>query len=173
MMAHYGLPHAGTSGSGMGWGADLIAAGHLWTNQLLSCTGKAGLSPFIGDILGAMAFAPAVVVYANEIIEQVRLFARGFALDDHTVALDEIEQVGPGGDFLTSRQTLSLFRSASYRSEVLPNIGLEEWQARGRPQTGAALKHHTQQLLAQLDAPADHAALIARGEAFVRSRSST
>jgi trimethylamine:corrinoid methyltransferase-like protein len=28
MMAHYGLPHCGTSGSGMGWGADLIAAGH-------------------------------------------------------------------------------------------------------------------------------------------------
>jgi len=34
MMAFYGLPHCGTSGSGMGWGADLIAGGHQWANHL-------------------------------------------------------------------------------------------------------------------------------------------
>lgn len=45
MMAHYRLPHCGTSGSGMGWGADLIAASHQWMNHLLSCIGKVGLAP--------------------------------------------------------------------------------------------------------------------------------
>lgn len=28
MMSHYGIPHAGTSGSGPGWGPDLKAGGH-------------------------------------------------------------------------------------------------------------------------------------------------
>jgi nicotinamidase-related amidase len=101
MMAHYGLPHCGTSGSGMGWGPDLIAAGHQWMNHLLSCMGKVGLVPFVGDNLGAMAFSPAIAVYANDIIQQVRLLARGFELNDETVGLDEIAQVGPGGDYLT------------------------------------------------------------------------
>jgi trimethylamine--corrinoid protein Co-methyltransferase len=68
MMAHYGLPHCGSSGSGMGWGADLLAASHQWMNHLLSCIGKVGLVPFVGDTLGAIAFSPAIVVYANEIM---------------------------------------------------------------------------------------------------------
>ena len=46
MMAHYGVPHSGTSGSGPGWGADLPAAGALWLNHLTSCLGKVGLAPF-------------------------------------------------------------------------------------------------------------------------------
>ena len=119
MMAHYGLPHVGTSGSGMGWGADLIASGHQWLNHLLSCLGKVGLAPFVGDNLGSKAFSPTVIVYADEIIAQARRLAEGFALDADAVALDEIAQVGPGGNFLTSPLTLKHFRRAYYRSRHL------------------------------------------------------
>jgi len=48
MMAHYGIPHAGTSGSGEGWGADLLSAGEIWANQLTSVIGKVCLAPFVG-----------------------------------------------------------------------------------------------------------------------------
>jgi len=49
MMAHYGLPHCGTSGSGGGWGADLLAADGFWLNHLTSCVGADGLAPFVGS----------------------------------------------------------------------------------------------------------------------------
>jgi trimethylamine--corrinoid protein Co-methyltransferase len=167
IMAHYGLPHCGTSGSGMGWGADLIAAGHQWMNHLLSCMGKVGLAPFVGDNLGAMAFSPAVAVLANEIIQQARLLAQGFTLDADAIRLEEIAMVGPGGNFLTSSQTLDLFRTAWYRSEILPNLALHDWQACGCPRAEEVLHRHTQQLLMGLKAPEDHSELIARGEAFI------
>ena len=48
MMAHYGLPHSGTSGSGPGWGPDLLAGGMHWLNHLTSCLGKVGLAPLCG-----------------------------------------------------------------------------------------------------------------------------
>ncbi|MGD8625335.1 MAG: trimethylamine methyltransferase family protein, partial [Anaerolineae bacterium] len=167
MMAHYRLPHCGTSGSGMGWGADLIAAGHQWFNHLVSCAGKVGLVPFVGDNLDSKAFSPTVVVYANDVIEQARLFAAGFPLDDESVALDEIAAVGPGGDFLTAPMTLRLFRRASYHSPIFPNLTLEAWQARGCPQAGSVLQEHTAGLLAGLEAPEDHEEVMARGRAFV------
>ncbi len=66
MMASYGLPHCGTSGSGMGWGADVITSGHQWANHLLSCMGKVGLVPHVGDALGSTTASPAIIVYANE-----------------------------------------------------------------------------------------------------------
>jgi trimethylamine--corrinoid protein Co-methyltransferase len=167
IMAFYRLPHCGTSGSGMGWGADLIAGGHQWLNHLISCIGKVGLVPFVGDNLGSKAFSPAVIVYANEIIEQARLFAEGVVLDDEALALDEIAQVGPGGSFLTSDLTLRLFRQAYYSSRIFPNLTLEQWQARGSPQAADLIRRHTRQLLDGLYAPEDHVDLLARGQSFI------
>jgi len=169
MMAHYRLPHCGTSGSGMGWGGDLIAAGHQWFNHLISCAGKIGLAPFVGDNLGSKVFSPSVIVYANDVIEQARLFAAGFPLDDQSVALDEIVAVGPGGDFLTSPLTLRLFRQASYRSPIFPSLTLEAWQAQGCPRAGAVLRQYTAGLLAGLEPPEDHGQMMARGRAFIEA----
>ncbi len=167
MMEHYSLPHCGTSGSGMGWGPDLITAGHQWLNHLVSCIGKVGLAPFVGDILGSMAFSPAVIVYADEVIEQARLFAAGFAIDEASVGFDDISGVGPGGNFLTSELTLKLFRDATYRSEALPNLTLDQWQARGRPHAEEEIRRRTCDLLAGLEPAPDHEELIAHGEEFL------
>jgi trimethylamine--corrinoid protein Co-methyltransferase len=167
MMAHYGLPHCGTSGSGMGWGADLIASGHQWTNHLLSCMGKVGLAPFVGDNLESKAFSPTIVVYADEIIAQARRLAQGFVLDEDALALDEITEAGPGGSFLTSKLTLQRFRQAYYQSATWPILTLEDWQARGRPRSEDMLRQRTRMLLEQAIVPVDHAELITQGEAFI------
>ena len=172
MMDHYQLPHCGTSGSGMGWGADLIASGHQWFNHLVSCIGRVGLAPFVGDNLGSKAFSPTLVVYANEVIEQARLFARGFVLDDATAALGELARAGPGGSFLISDLTLKLFRRAYYSSRIFPQLTLEEWQNQGCPEAGKVLRRHTQDLLGNLPVPEDHADLMGRGEAFIGSGTS-
>jgi trimethylamine--corrinoid protein Co-methyltransferase len=169
MMATYRLPHAGTSGSGTGWGAGLIVSGHLWANHLTSCIGKVGLAPFVGDVLGSKAFSPAVIVYANEVIAQARRFAQGFPLDDASLALDEIAEVGAGGNFLISDLTLKHFRKAYYRSEIFPNLTMEEWLDRGSPQTVDELRRYTRQLLDEARPPEDHTELMARGEAFIRA----
>lgn len=169
MMAHYGLPHCGTSGSGMGWGADLISAGHQWLNHLVSCSGKIGLVPFVGDNLGAMALSPAIIVYANDVIEQARLFARGFELNDETVGLDEIAQVGPGGDYLTTRRTLRLFRQAYHRG-LFVKLTLEDWESRGSPDASQVLRQRTAELLATAPPPADHDEILARGSEFIAAR---
>lgn len=166
MMAHYGLPHAGTSGAGMGWGADLIAAAHQWTNHLLSCMGKVGLAPFVGDNLGSLAFSPALLVYADEVIQQARILAQGIALDDASVGIDEIVEAGPGGSYLMTPSTLRQFRTAYFRSPILPPLTLDDWQSRGCPRADQVLRQHTRQLLAGLEPPEDHDELIVRGEAF-------
>jgi trimethylamine--corrinoid protein Co-methyltransferase len=169
MMEHYNLPYSGTSGSGMGWGADLIAGGHQWFNHLICCLGKKGLAPFVGDILGSQAFSPNVIVYANEIIQQVRLFAEGFVIDDTNIGLEEIAQVGPGGDFLLSNLTLKSYRNARQFSHIFENLQIDEWQARGRPRAGDLLRGHTRQLLDESKPPENHPELLAQGESFIEA----
>ena len=169
MMEFYRLPHCGTSGSGMGWGGDLIAGGNQWANHLLSCLGKVGLAPFVGDTLGATTVSPTVIVYANEVIAQARRLTAGFALDEKSTALDDIAEVGPAGNFLMAASTLEHYRTAYYESEMFPNLTVEDWAQQGNPRADARLRSHTQQLLDGLEAPDDHDDLIGRGEAFIRS----
>jgi trimethylamine--corrinoid protein Co-methyltransferase len=168
MMAHYGLPHAGTSGSGIGWGPDPIAWGHQWMNHLTSCLGKVGLVPFVGDTLGSKAFSPVLAVYADEVIAQARRLAQGFAREDIQAALAEMKHVGPGGHYLVSPKTRELCREAYFQSHVFPNLTLEAWQDQGCPKAMDALRRYTLELLHEASAPEDHAQLVAQGEAFVR-----
>ncbi|HLF75207.1 MAG TPA: trimethylamine methyltransferase family protein, partial [Anaerolineales bacterium] len=58
MMEHYSIPHCGTSGSGTGWGMDLLAAETYWMNTLTFALTKGGLAPFVGDTLGSKAISP-------------------------------------------------------------------------------------------------------------------
>ncbi|MEJ2710246.1 MAG: trimethylamine methyltransferase family protein [Anaerolineales bacterium] len=170
MMAHYGLPHCGTSGSGMGWGPDLLGAEMYWMNHLTSVLGKSGLAPFVGDTLGSKAFSPVNVVYAHEIIAHVLRLADGFILDDERVGLEEIEQVGPGGNFLRSGLTQKLFRQAYYSSPFFPNYSLEKWQAEGEPKAIERLRQYTLDLLEDVAPPEDYEGVMARGELFIKSQ---
>jgi trimethylamine--corrinoid protein Co-methyltransferase len=169
MMAHYHLPHCGTSGSGTGWGPDLLALETYWMNHMTACVNKVGLAPFVGDNLGSKAFSPVNVVSSHEIIEQSLRFARGFRFNQETVGLEEIRQVGPGGNFLSASSTLENFRQAYYQSPIFPRLSLEKWQAQARPAAIDLLRKYTLRLLENLPVPDDSAELTAHGEAFIKS----
>lgn len=170
MLAGYGLPHVGTSGSGNGWGPDVSAAGTLWLNHLTACLGRGGLAPFVGGNLGSKVFSPATAVYAHEIIELARAFSAGFPLDDTAAALDDIVAAQPGSNFLTASSTLHNLRSAYHHSPLFPHWGLEGWQAAGAPDATARLRQRTAELMASAAAPADHEALLRRGEEWMKAR---
>lgn len=167
MMAHYDLPHIGTSGSGPGWGPDLIAAGLLWMNHLTTCLGKVGMAPFVGGNLGSIVFSPASVVWSDDIIRQSLRFANGFSMDAAALGLEEIHHVGPGGDFLTAPSTLARCREESGGSGIWPLLSCSQWLEQGMPRAGARLKAHTAELLRHAAPPADHRAVLEQGEAFI------
>jgi len=168
MMNYYGVPHSGSSGSGPGWSADLNAIGILWMNHLTGCLGKVGLAPFVGGKFGSVVFSPHFVVYANEVIRQVRLFSQGFELDDTSVNLDEIVTIGPGGNFLMADQTLQLFRETHFKDSIWPFLSLDQWQTGKHPNADTVLRRRTRELLDNATPPGDHDEMIERGEAFIR-----
>jgi trimethylamine--corrinoid protein Co-methyltransferase len=167
MMAHYRLPHAGTSGAGIGWGPDLAAGGQIWMNQLLSLMGSSGIVPFVGGNLGSKAFSPVLAVYADDVIGQTIRLREGFPMGDRELDLETIISQGPGGTFLNSDLTLGSFRNAYYESKLMPRLGLEEWEIQGHPRFEDLLREQTCQLLADQEEPEDHDGLLAEGEAFI------
>lgn len=169
MMEFYGIPHCGTSGSGTGWGMDLLAAETYWMNTLSFSLIKGGLAPFVGDTLGSKAISPLTFVYCHELIDQALRFSAGFQFEANDFGLDEIQKVGPGGSFISAPTTLNKFRTGYYVNPVFPRWSMEKWEEAGRPTAQAKLREYTIDMLNRLPLPDDFDELIARGEDYIHN----
>lgn len=169
MMEYYRIPHCGTSGSGNGWGPDLHASSALWMNHLTSCLGKVGLAPFVGSNFDSLVFSPTSAVYADRIIKMAKNFASGFLIDEKSAVLDEINSVGPGGNFLTSESTLNNYRKEIESKPVWSGITLERWINEGSPKAIDLLEKRTLDLINNLVKLPDYDELISKGEEYIKN----
>ena len=169
IMTSYNIPHCGTSGSGNGWGADLLASTTLCLNHLTSCLGSAGMVPFVGGSFDSLVFSPELVVYADDLIHQSRQFASGFSLEDEAIGFSDISNIGPGGNFLLSNLTGKFFRDSQFSSTIWPFLTLDKWRGMGEPKADKILKDRTCEFLNNLIRPKDHDDIISKGEAFLSS----
>jgi trimethylamine--corrinoid protein Co-methyltransferase len=167
MMKHYGIPHCSTSGSGTGWGMDLISSDTYWMNTLTLLLSHGHLAPFIGDSLTSKSISPTTVVHVHEIIDQALRIHNGFQLDDASSVLSEIAKVGAGGNFLNQPSTMKNYKNGYYVSSIYPHYSMEKWQEAGSPSARQVLREKTQDLMASAPAPADHDEFIAKGEEFI------
>ena len=167
MMAFYRLPHCGTSGSGGGWGPDLPAGDMLWINHLTSCLGKIGMAPFVGGNLESLVFSPATVIYSDQIIHKAREIARGLNIDGLRDSEKEILTVGPGGNFLTTLQTLKAFESPVPYETIWPSMSYEKWEGEGKPEASERLQGYSSDLMKNLKPPEEYENIIEKGEVFI------
>lgn len=168
MMNFYEIPHCGTSGSNNGRGADLPASGNLWLNHLSSCIGKIGCAPFVGGNFDSMAFSPTTVVLSDQIIGEARKFAKGFNLNDEAVNLHEIDNVGHGGNYFTSEQTLASLDELSTTNELWPSLSLDAWKEQNMPSSEKALIEYTLELYSKAKKASEETIdIIKKGEDFV------
>ena len=71
-------------------------------------------------------------VIDNEILGMTMRVLQGIEVNDETLALDVIDEVGPGGHFLMSAHTIHHMRSEFYYpSTVVDRQGWEMWQQDG------------------------------------------
>jgi len=169
MMTHYKIPHCGTSGSGNGWGADLLAGTTLNINHFTSCLGAAGMVPFVGGNFDSLVFSPELVVYSDDVIHQSRQFEAGFSLDDEAVGLPDISRIGPGGNFLLSELTGKYYKESQFSSSIWPFLTLDKWRGMGEPTAEKILRKKTCELLGNPVRPKDQKEILSAGEIFLSS----
>lgn len=78
--------------------------------------------------------------------------------------LEEITKIGVGGNFISSRQTMKLFRNAYHTSSLIPRLSREKWQESGQPDLQKFLRERTLDLLNLSSHPDDQAELLDKGE---------
>ncbi|MCG8615174.1 MAG: trimethylamine methyltransferase family protein, partial [Desulfobacterales bacterium] len=109
---------------------DAQAAYEATLTATVSALGGANIVYGAGCLDQGMTFDFAKLVMDAEMIRNVHKTLEGIAINEDTLALDVIHEVGPGGQFLASRHTVDHMRSLS-QSKVFDRRNREGWQNAG------------------------------------------
>lgn len=118
-----------------------------------------GLSPMAGLLAGAdiiqmaglmdalMAFDYSMVVVDNEIARNLKRVRRGVEFSEENLSLDEIKEVGPGGMFIGTDNTLELMSSAAIFPDLANRDPRQIWLDNGAPATADLALERAREIL--------------------------
>lgn len=90
----------------------------------------------VGYIESGLTTSYEQLVVSNEIAGMVRRIIRGLEINEETLALDLIDSVGPGGEYLTSDHTLEHFKK-NWFPDLISRVPYEKWEQEGQKDLGA------------------------------------
>ena len=167
---HYGIP-AHTYGGYTDAKHPSAEAGTQKVLTALPCILAGGCNLDAGKLGGSLC-SPIQMIIDSDLISALRRTLRGFEVNDETLALDLIHEVGPGGSYLSSQHTIKHMRSelwqpktwtkdayqAQIEEEIKPDVerALERWQdLMAKPDPEPGISEETEQ---RLQAVVDQAA---------------
>jgi len=106
---YYKLPMWGTAGFTDAEAVDAQAGAEITYQILISALTGADLIHAGGLTYHAYVVSPELIVFENEIIDMVKVLMGGIEINDETLPLDLIEQLGPGANYLTEKHTFKHF----------------------------------------------------------------
>jgi trimethylamine--corrinoid protein Co-methyltransferase len=130
---YLGLPFMGTAGASEAKTLDLQAAVESTVQVLLSGLSGATLVHDIGFLDCADIGSLELLVLTDEIIAMTRRIMRGIEVSDETLMLELIDRVGPGGEFLSTRETAKRCRAEIWTPTLFDRDPWVNWQAAGAP----------------------------------------
>jgi len=114
-LAHkYGLPIFGLTGCSDSKLPDEQAAAEAAFSILLESLAGAQLAHDVGYLDSGMTNSIEQVVICDELIGYTKHFMKGLEVNEDTLALDVIDEVGPDGDFMGTQHTHKHFREDWY-----------------------------------------------------------
>ncbi len=85
----------------------------------------------IGYIEQGLCSSPHMLVASDDIISRTKRMLRGIPVDDDTLALDVLDEIGPGGHFLAHDHTYKRFKTENWRSPLVDRQVYADWEATG------------------------------------------
>ncbi|MGL4209246.1 MAG: trimethylamine methyltransferase family protein, partial [Candidatus Adiutrix sp.] len=99
--------------------------------------------------------SPAFMVLTNEILASVAAIMKGLEVSNETLALDVINKVGCGGNFLREKHTLKHFREYHMNDDLWDRTMMENWKEAGSKTFEDRLREKTLKLMALPPKPVD------------------
>lgn len=142
-----GLPFMGTAGATEAKTLDLQAAIESTLQVVLSGLSGATLVHDAGFMDCAEIGSLEMLVMIDEIIAMQRRLMRGIEVTDEALMLDLIDQVGPGGEFISTRETAKRHRTELWAPTLMDRERYVIWEANGAQTMSDRIKVKMRKLL--------------------------
>lgn len=114
MGAYYGLPIFGLGGSSDSKLPDEQAAAEASLTLLFETLGGANLIHDVGYMESGKCYSLEMLAICDELISYIRRYCQGIEVNDETLALDLIAELGPEGDYLPTEHTVNHYKETWY-----------------------------------------------------------
>ena len=153
MAKHYGLPFYGTAGATDSKFCDAQAG----AEAALQCFSSAAVgSGLVHDCSSWMdhgsLVSPEYMVLVNDIVDSVKQYMKGIQVNEETLAVDLIDKVGPGGNYIQEQHTLKHYRKVKY-SQLFDRSIMAKWESMGKKRLEDRLQELTLKLMGQRPDP--------------------
>ncbi len=146
---HYlNLPHVGTAGVTESKIVDEQSAIESSMQILTNALSGTNMVHDVGFMDGAMSGSLDQLVLCDEIIGYARRIRAGINFDEKSFALDLIDEVGPGGEYITTGHTFKHFKKELWRPTLLDRAPYEGWAQEGRKDMRTRVHEKTAGILA-------------------------
>ena len=131
LAAYLDLPFMGTSGASEAKTVDLQAAIESTTQVIFSLLSRTTIPHDAGFLDCADIGSLEMLVMNDEIIGMARRMMRGMEVNDETLMLDLIDKVGPGGQFISQKETARNFRKEIWLPRLMDRQPWSQWESNG------------------------------------------
>jgi trimethylamine--corrinoid protein Co-methyltransferase len=146
---HYlGLPMFALAGCSDSKGVDQQAGIEAALTLMTDALGGGNIVHDLGYLESGLTGSLAQLVICDEILGWLEHLVRGVEINDETLALDLIDQVGPDGQFLQSEHTLKHFRERWYPS-LFDRNNYDTWLNRGGKTLGQRAAERVEAIMAK------------------------
>jgi trimethylamine---corrinoid protein Co-methyltransferase len=136
MAQYYNLPVFTTAGCSDSQLFDQQAGMEAGFNLLASTLAGGNLIHDLGYIGSGMTSSMEMLVLCNETVAMAKRFLRGIEITPETLAIDVIEQVGPGGNYFAEEHTFTHFKQHIWSPDLLNRHPHDNWKADGATDYG-------------------------------------
>jgi trimethylamine--corrinoid protein Co-methyltransferase len=146
-MAHYyDLPCFGTAGVSDSKAADWQAVAEASLTLMADSLVGANLIHDVGYIEGGVTYSAEMLVLCDEIISWLKTFKQGAPVNEETLALDLIHELGFEGDFLNTQHTFDHFRE-QWTPGLFDRNEHSKWKKAGSMETKDRIGRRIEEIL--------------------------
>lgn len=101
----------------------------------------------VGYLDSGLTSSMELMVSCDEIIDMIKRILRGIPVNDDTMALHVMDEVGPGGHYLEHDHTFERFKTEIWRPKLIDRRNWEDWTSAGSKRYGERVRERVIEIL--------------------------
>jgi trimethylamine--corrinoid protein Co-methyltransferase len=144
----YGIPTWGYAGCSDAKEMDEQAAAEATLSVLMAQLSGANLVHDVGYMESGLTCSYEMIGLTDELVEMAKHLMKGIEVNEETLLVDELDQVGPGGNFLGTDITRAHYREFWF-PKLLDRKIRPNWEAAGSTTLGQRLNAKVNRIIAE------------------------